>query len=201
MQEPGETNPIYTALREAQEETGLDPKFVDVITVAPPFVSGVNILTTVSPVVCILNTDPESLTLTPDGKEVDCIYWMPIEVFVENTHVEVLRNRWFNRSGSMVGFKFDCPGTGKQHFVWGPTAMICVSLASIALNQAPAFPYMYSENICISSVSNEGARVMVHLHHIALTTSHVEEKNYSGFFKPNISIDKWTSCHKLVSKL
>lgn len=205
VQEPGETSPIDTALREAQEETGLDPKFVDVITVAPPFAAGVNILTTVSPVVCVLNTDPESLTLTPDGTEVDCIYWMPVEIFLEHTHAQVIKNSWIrNVRTSWMGFNFDSQETGKQHFVWGLTAFICISLSAIALNQAPAFPY--SENVCISSVSNEGPSLVANLHQIALTTSHIEKwKDYnvtsSEFFKPTISIDKWISCHKLVSKL
>lgn len=40
--EEGDANDAYTALREANEEIGLDPSIVDVVTVLHPFYSKVN---------------------------------------------------------------------------------------------------------------------------------------------------------------
>ena len=45
--EEGDTDDIETALREANEEIGLDPSLVDVVTVLEPFVTRVRYANTV----------------------------------------------------------------------------------------------------------------------------------------------------------
>lgn len=199
--EPSETSPVETALREAQEETGLDPNLVTIVTVAPPFIAGRDILMVVSPVVCILNVDPKALRLTPCENEVDCVYWMPIRNFLENDQgMEYVKFRYhlFDQffSDKKAGFHFDSIETGQHHFVWGLTASICVTLSSIALNRAPAYPY--SENIAISSIWTEDKRLKVTLHEIALTSEH-REKNSPNEVNSNMCIDKWAN--RNISKL
>lgn len=202
MQEPGETSPVETALREAWEETGLERKFVDVIAVAPPFCSGLDTLTMVSPVVATLNTNTESLILTPDGKEVDCIYWMPIKTFLESMHGDMIRRKievnnvlWIY---SGMGFNFS--ENGKRHYVWGLTAQVCTSLSAIALDRVPDFPC--SSNRCISNIWADKTSLTVSQHDIALTTGHLEEwDGYAGAIKSSLSIDRWSTCDKLISKL
>ncbi len=194
---------METALREAQEETGLDPNFVTVVTVAPPFIAGLDTVTLVSPVVCILNADPKTLELIPCEKEVDCVYWMPIRNFLENDQgMEYVRFRyhWFDRliNDRKAGFYFDSSETGQHHFIWGLTARICITLSSIALDRAPAYPY--SENIAISSIWTEDKILKVTSHEIALTSEHREKwKDSSNKVNSTMCIDKWTN--RNISKL
>lgn len=199
--EPSETSPVQTALREAQEETGLDPSLVTVLTVAPPFVSGLRTITAVSPVVCLLNTEPKNLKLTPCEKEVDCIYWMPIENFVRSETLEMVGGTLPFGRFCGAGFHYDSDSTGQHHFVWGLTARICISLSAIALNEAPAYPY--GENSVISSIWIEDEmRLRVGVHDIALTSKHREEwKDYPKTNSNIMPFDKWTCTNNITSKL
>lgn len=202
--EPGETNPIETALREAQEETGLDPKLVTTVAIAPPFSEGLHRLRIVSPVVCVLNIAPENLKLSPCRREVDCVYWIPIRTFLESDLAETVKMSYISHDGPIYrtssGFRFYSKGTGLNHFIWGLTAHICITLSAIALNQAPTFPY--SENIAISSIWSEGDRLRVGCHSVALTTQQREEWiDYPNKVKPNLCINEWESTTGRVSKL
>ncbi len=196
--EPIDTSPVQTALREAQEEIGLDPSLVSVLTVAPPFISGLRTATTVTPVVCVLNTDPKHLKLTPCENEVDCIYWMPIRIFLESETLEMvpIHLPLFNRKIITTGFHFDSRTTRQHHFVWGLTARICTTLSAIALNEAPAYPY--SENTAISLIQiEEQNRLRVVHHKIALTSKHREEwKDYPKTNSNILPLNKWTCTNK-----
>ncbi len=190
--EPTETSPVQTALREAQEETGLDPSLVTVLAVAPPFSTFVRTLTAVTPVVCVLNTNPKNLILTPSENEVDCTYWIPVANFLDSKNTEMVRFKVGKYHSTGVGFHFDSSTTGQHHFVWGLTARICITLSAIALNKAPAYPY--SENLALSSAWTDGQRLgVVHLR-VALTTKHREEwKDYPKANSNIMPFDKWAN--------
>jgi len=125
--DPGETA-IQTALREADEEVGLDPS-------APRIVGELEHLSTIVsksyiiPVVATIDHRPD---LAPQTMEVDRILWTPI---ADLTRAGTYRlERWGN-------LPFDRP----LHFfelddetVWGATARMLVDL--LTLNQAPQPP-------------------------------------------------------------
>jgi len=200
--EPGDTSPVGTALREAQEEIGLDPSLVSVVGVCPPHVAGIKIATMVSPVVCVLNTPPETLQLKLCEREVEDVYWMPVEKFLSYENLEYVKLN-FIRGG--VPINYNSPGfhhkdyvTGKDHFVWGLTARICTTLSAIILNRAPEYPY--SENSCVSSIWKDGSKLRMKCHNIALTKEHLEQwKDYVNSVDHNVVIDKWVT--NVVSKL
>lgn len=110
-----------TALREAQEETGLDPASVTVLGRLPGVVvtvSGVEI----TPVVAWANTEPQ---LQPDPREVAQIISCPLQQLLHPAHY---RRESLLRDGQHREFwVIDV----QQHRVWGATAAILYSLASL----------------------------------------------------------------------
>ena len=141
MQEEGDSGPVATALREAQEEVQLEPGLVEVVTVLPPFPYGLVETVAVTPVVCFLKgaMDPKDMRLVPND-EVDCVFWVPLALFVESKYHNAVTRTWRGWKFSQHGFRFLEPVSGRTHFIWGLTAMICIVVSAIALNMAPAFP-------------------------------------------------------------
>ena len=174
------------------------------VTVAPMFPAGINELTVVSPVVCILNTDPDSLKLRACEREVDCVYWMPVDIFLENEAMETLKMHFPLATKTVYhsspGFRFNSIETGRSHFVWGLTARICLTLSAIALNRTPAYPY--SSNVAISSIWREGSRLRLDMHCIPLTRGQRDKwKDCSYKVTPNLLSDKWAVSDRNSSKL
>lgn len=110
-----------TALREAHEETGLDPASVSVLGRLPGVVvtvSGVEI----TPVVAWANTKPQ---LRPDPREVAEIISCPLQHVLQPSHY---RRESLLRDGQHREFwVIDV----QQHRVWGATAAILYSLACL----------------------------------------------------------------------
>jgi len=112
--EPGDDSLVAAALREANEEIGLDPGEVDVVgeldslsTVASQF--------TIAPVVGLLGAPP---VLRPDPREVDVAFAVPVsELLDPAAYREELWDLW--GSWRPMAF-FDLPG----ETVWGATARI-----------------------------------------------------------------------------
>jgi 8-oxo-dGTP pyrophosphatase MutT (NUDIX family) len=103
------------ALREAQEEVGLEAAFVDVIGTLPVYVTGTAFI--VTPVVALVRPDYR-LQINPD--EVDDAFEVPLDFLMNpaNHHRHAIewegtRREWF----SMPYLDGD-----KERFVWGATA-------------------------------------------------------------------------------
>ena len=135
MRENADASLVETALREAEEEVGLDRGLTELLAVLPPFPSHRGTTTiAVTPVACLLRASPEELRLHPNT-EVECLFWVPLELFVSN------RNRNDHRI-CMEGMDFDYPcfdyvcSNGDTHTIWGLTAAICTVLASVALDRS-----------------------------------------------------------------
>jgi 8-oxo-dGTP pyrophosphatase MutT (NUDIX family) len=110
-----------TALREAHEETGLEPASVSVLGRLPGVVvtvSGVEI----TPVVAWANEEPQ---LRPDPREVAEIIRCPLQHVLQPAHY---RRESLLRDGQRREFwVIDV----QQHRVWGATAAILYSLACL----------------------------------------------------------------------
>ena len=80
--DPGDRDPVATALREAEEEIGLDPRHIQVLGQMRPFqtVSGYR----VTPVVGLVTTWP--VALRPDPAEVAEIFSLPLDWLREPSH-------------------------------------------------------------------------------------------------------------------
>jgi 8-oxo-dGTP pyrophosphatase MutT (NUDIX family) len=108
-----------TALREAQEEVGLEPAFVEVLGVMPHYVTGSAFI--VTPVVALVQP---GFTLTPNAHEVADVFEVPLEFLMNPAHHqrqsfewEGVRREWF-----AMPYPDQVGGQLKQRFIWGATA-------------------------------------------------------------------------------
>ncbi|PON77889.1 Dihydroneopterin triphosphate diphosphatase [Parasponia andersonii] len=78
--EEGDADYVDTALREAKEEIGLDPRQVNVVTVLQPFIAKSDVL--VVPVIGILS-DRKAFNPTPNTAEVEALFDAPLQMFLK----------------------------------------------------------------------------------------------------------------------
>ena len=113
--DPEDASPAATALREAEEEVGLDAAHVEVLGVLPTYVTGTSFI--VSPVVALIR--PEA-TFLPNPYEVADLFEVPLAFLMDpanhRRHLmewQGVRREWFS-----MPYQQD----DKQHFIWGATA-------------------------------------------------------------------------------
>ncbi len=112
-----------TALRESQEETGLDKAKVNILGPIDTVVSRFNI--SVTPYVGIV---PDDIELNDDSDEIEACFRVPLSFLLEDKRH---RNDEINRNGDiffMPAYQYD------SYMIWGLTAMITVDFLNIALD-------------------------------------------------------------------
>lgn len=104
-----------TALREAEEEIGLDPSLVDVLGVLPHYITGTAFV--ITPVIALVQPD---FSLSPNGYEVADVFEVPLEFLMNPSHHrrhafewEGVRREWFS---------MPYQDKSVQRFIWGATA-------------------------------------------------------------------------------
>ncbi len=117
--EPADPSPEQAALREAQEEIGLDPSAVEILGRLPDYVTGTGYL--ITPVLGLL---PGGLQLSPSPDEVAEIFTLPLATLLDPAAPE-RRSRMFR--GRQRQFWV---WPHERHYIWGATAAILVHLAS-----------------------------------------------------------------------
>ncbi len=119
--EPADKDIIHTALREAEEETGVDPSKINVIgTLTPLFIPVSNIL--VTPVIGWTDKRPD---FSHQVEEVVFLFDADIRRFLKPSIVKI---KPFEIRGEMLDVKyFDYDG----HVIWGATAMMLNELLTI----------------------------------------------------------------------
>lgn len=110
---------VDTALREAREEVGLDPSFVEVLGVMPHYITGSSFI--ITPVVALVKPD---FTLAPNAFEVADVFEVPLEYLMNPAHhqrhsfeLEGVIREWFS-----MPYQDLIAGHIKQRFIWGATA-------------------------------------------------------------------------------
>ena len=106
------------ALREAEEEVGLPPRYVEVVGRLPDYLTGTGFR--ISPVLALL---PDGLALTPSEAEVEAIFTLPLSVLLDPDAPE--RRRALFRGRMREFWVWPHP----DHYIWGATAAILVHLA------------------------------------------------------------------------
>ncbi len=125
--DPDDRHPLDTAIREAEEEIGLDPDLVNPVGLLDRFVT-VGSRSLIHPVVAVLRRDPD---LTPSPEEVEHILRVPLaELLLDDVYRE---ERWPipQRGGSTVDRAitfFELVGDT----VWGATAAMLRQLLAVA---------------------------------------------------------------------
>lgn len=104
-----------TALREAWEEVGLDPAFVQVLGALPLYTTGSAFI--VTPVVALVQ---QGFTLRPNAYEVADVFEVPLDFLMNPAHHqrhvyewEGVRREWFS---------MPYQDRGNLRFIWGATA-------------------------------------------------------------------------------
>jgi 8-oxo-dGTP pyrophosphatase MutT (NUDIX family) len=116
--EADDTSPEHAALREAQEEVGLDPARVELAGRLPDYVTGTGFH--VTPVLALL---PPDLPLVPNPDEVAAIFTLPLSVVLDPAAPERRTRAFRGRERRFWVWPHE------QHYIWGATAAILVNLA------------------------------------------------------------------------
>ena len=112
-----------TALRESQEETGLDRSKVDILGPIDTVVSRYNI--SVTPFIGIV---PKDISLNNQSEEIESCFKVPLSFLLRD---ERHRNDEISRDGDiffMPAYQYD------SYIIWGLTAMMTVDFLNIALD-------------------------------------------------------------------
>jgi len=112
-------SPLETALRETQEETGIEPAFIKVAGYLPRYRTGTGY--DISPVVGVLAT---GFTLTLNPQEVADTFEVPLVLFLDPANRKVETRVWGARERRFYVF------THNDRAIWGATAAILVDFAA-----------------------------------------------------------------------
>lgn len=111
--DPEDASPLHTALREAQEEIGLDPDAVRPLGYLDAYLSGTNYI--VVPVIGIVRP---GFTLTLNRHEVDHAFEVPLAFLMDEVNHELHSREFRGRLRRYYAIPY---GT---HYIWGVTAGI-----------------------------------------------------------------------------
>lgn len=112
-----------TALREAHEEIGLEPGFVEVLGALPVLQTWQGV--EVAPFVGVV---PEGLVLTPNLDELDAIFQVPVQFFIDDRRV---RTDIFERN---LGHVWSPAYEFEGFEIWGFTARLLTNFISNAFD-------------------------------------------------------------------
>ena len=118
--EPTDADAAATALREAQEEIGLEAGFVDVLGAMPTYTTGTGFI--VTPIVALVRP---GFTVTPDPFEVADVFEVPLAFLMDPANHRrhaVELNGARREFLSMPYDGVDADGKPQRHFIWGATA-------------------------------------------------------------------------------
>jgi 8-oxo-dGTP pyrophosphatase MutT (NUDIX family) len=104
-------DPVATALREAQEETGVDPRFVTPIGTFDAYetVTGFRVV----PIVAVVEP---GFTLNPDPREVAQVFEAPWEFLMNPANHERHEREWQGTTRAYYAMPY------QGHYIWGATA-------------------------------------------------------------------------------
>ena len=114
-QDPEDADATATALREAQEEVGLDPGQVAVLGSLPVYETGTAFM--VTPVVALVQPDAP---LHPNPYEVADVFEVPLRFLLDPAHHQRHRLHW--QGLEREWFSMPYLDAGRERYIWGATA-------------------------------------------------------------------------------
>ncbi|MDH3581330.1 MAG: CoA pyrophosphatase [Hyphomicrobiales bacterium] len=109
--EAGDATPVETALRETQEEIGIEPEHVDVIGFLETYQTSTGFR--VAPAVGIVSPD---FTLQCDGEEVDDVFEVPLKFLMNAENHELHSRPWRGSRRYYYAIPY------QDRYIWGATA-------------------------------------------------------------------------------
>ena len=117
-QDPGDPTPVAAALREAQEEIGLDPAQVRVLGTLPPHETVTSYL--VTPVLALVDGD---FVPRPEVGEVSEVFEVPLSHVTDPARFAVQSRQWQGQARRYYVVPYG------PYYIWGATARILRALA------------------------------------------------------------------------
>lgn len=114
--EPSDVSLVETALRETQEETGIDPAFVTVAGFLDAYETGTGYA--ILPVVGLLS---EGFALAPHAGEVAEIFEVPLSFLLDPDNKKMQSREFQGRVRSFYSFTYE------GHYIWGATAAMLLN--------------------------------------------------------------------------
>jgi 8-oxo-dGTP pyrophosphatase MutT (NUDIX family) len=115
--DPSDVSPAATALREAYEEVGLAPEFVQVIGVLPTYLTGSAFV--ITPVVALVHPD---FALAINPIEVAEAFEVPLQFLMNPANHRRHEVPWEDSRREWFSMLYQDQVTGQEHFIWGATA-------------------------------------------------------------------------------
>jgi 8-oxo-dGTP pyrophosphatase MutT (NUDIX family) len=109
---------VETALRETQEETGIDPAFVTVAGFLDAYETGTGYA--ILPVVGLLS---DGFALSPHAVEVAEIFEVPLSFLLDPANKQQQSREFQGRRRSFYSFTYE------GHYIWGATAAMLLNFA------------------------------------------------------------------------
>lgn len=132
----GDEDDAATALREAEEEIGLRPSLVDVVTVLDPIIMKYGMMMVVPVVGLLADKSSFEPTLNPD--EVEEIFDAPLEMFLKDENRREEEKEWMGDKYLLHYFDYKA-ADGKSYVIYALTAGILIKAASVVYQKSPAF--------------------------------------------------------------
>ncbi len=123
--EPQDGSLLHTALREAHEETGLQPDALEVLGSLRPAVSKHGLL--VTPWVALM---PANVALVPDPGEIASLFLWPLSELLADRRLRTDRISRTGRTLLVPSWEWD------GYVIWGLTALLLADFANAALGAA-----------------------------------------------------------------
>lgn len=128
---------IETALREADEEVGLDPGSVEIVSVLHPSFVRPNMIVTV-----VVGIIPSDFKPAINEKEVHKVFSLPLRRFLQDD----FKTQQFEVAGNLVQtYFFSDEIDGNRIVTWGFTSYYCMIAAVILLQDYEKRIYSYSD--------------------------------------------------------
>lgn len=108
--DPGET-PLQAALREAQEEIGLEPRFVEPLGWLDPYLTGTGFR--IAPLVALVTP---GYTLALNAEEVEAAFETPLSFLMDEANHQIHEREWQGKRRRYYAMPHD------NRYIWGATA-------------------------------------------------------------------------------
>lgn len=119
--DPGDQDQVDAALREAEEEVGLDRRSVDVLGCLDPYltITGFEVL----PVVGFVANPP--VEFTPEPGEVAAVFEVPLSFLLDSSNHRKVRRKVNGLDRAYYEMPYE------NHYIWGATAGMLVNLSEV----------------------------------------------------------------------